>query len=448
MAPFSPVPTPVPTHAAAAGHNRGVHLPSSRRAGLLLALVLLPLGLAALVGMLLTWPDGEPVTTGSVTAGPVEYPGARVVGSERQTCEATAEDRQADGTIPDEVTCLRVTARVTDGPEAGREVQVWATAGITAADVPAGTSVVLERYPASDEDAETWAWHDFSRSFPLLTLALVFAALTVLVAGMRGLRALLGLAVAFTVIGAYVLPALLGGADAIVVALCASTVIMVVVLYLAHGFSARTSTALLGTLVGLGLTAGLGVLAADAARLSGVTSEDSYRLAGLLGEQGATSLRGLFLCGLVLAGLGVLNDVTITQASAVWELRASAPATSRLDLFRRGMRIGRDHIASTVYTIAFAYTGAALPVLLLVQLYELPLGMTLTSGEFAEEIVRTLVGSIGLVLAIPLTTALAVLVVTAPGVTPARHRHAEESHGHAHGHTHASASTDTDLRHG
>lgn len=415
-------------------HNQAVRSLSSRRAGLLLALVLVPLGLAALVGMVLTWPHGTPAASEAITAGPIDYPGARVVGSDRQTCEATAEDRQADGTIPDEVTCLQVTAKVTDGSEAGREVKVWATAGITSADVPAGTSIVLEHYPASDGDPETWAWHDFSRSTPLLTLALVFAALTVVVAGMRGLRALLGLAVAFTVIGAYVLPALLGGANAMVVALCAATVIMVVVLYLAHGFSARTSTALLGTLVGLVLTAGLGVLAADAARLSGVTSEDSYRLAGLLGDQGATSLRGLFLCGLVLAGLGVLNDVTITQASAVWELRASAPATPRGELFRRAMRIGRDHIASTVYTIAFAYTGAALPVLLLVQIYQLPLGMTLTSGEFAEEIVRTLVGSIGLVLAIPLTTALAVLVVTAPGVTAARHRHAEASHSHSHSH--------------
>jgi uncharacterized membrane protein len=110
----------------------------------------------------------------------------------------------------------------------------------------------------------------------------------------------------------------------------------------------------------------------------------------------------------------VLNDVTITQASAVWELRAVSPGASRRELFAGGMRIGRDHIASTVYTIAFAYTGAALPVLLLLEIYQLPLGPTLTSGEFAEELVRTMVGSIGLVLAIPLTTAIAAALTPAP----------------------------------
>jgi uncharacterized membrane protein len=216
----------------------------------------------------------------------------------------------------------------------------------------------------------------------------------------------------------------------VVVALSASTLIMTVVLYLAHGLSLRTSTALLGTLTGLALTTGLGVLGAEWAHLSGVTSEDSYRLSQLLGESGATSLRGLFLCGLVLAGLGVLNDVTITQASAVWELRALSPQAGWRELFDGGMRIGRDHIASTVYTIAFAYTGAALPVLLLLQIYQLPLLPTLTGGEFAEEIVRTFVGSIGLVLAIPLTTAIATLVVTRTRVPGHAATH---PHSHAHG---------------
>jgi uncharacterized membrane protein len=137
----------------------------------------------------------------------------------------------------------------------------------------------------------------------------------------------------------------------------------------------------------------------------------------------------------------VLNDVTITQASAVWELRAVSPGASRRELFAGGMRIGRDHIASTVYTIAFAYTGAALPVLLLLEIYQLPLGPTLTSGEFAEELVRTMVGSIGLVLAIPLTTAIAALVVTRAGAgASARHRD-PSADGHAvhGGHGHAAA---------
>ncbi len=139
-----------------------------------------------------------------------------------------------------------------------------------------------------------------------------------------------------------------------------------------------------------------------------MTSEDSQHLTQVTS---LPDLSGLFLCGIIVAGLGVLNDVTITQSSAVWELRQLAPQLGFRDLFSSGMRIGRDHLASTVYTIAFAYAGAALPTLLLITLYDRPLLQVLTSAEIAEELVRTLVASIGLILAIPLTTAVAALLV-------------------------------------
>jgi uncharacterized membrane protein len=394
-----------------------------------IAALLLPLVLAAAVGTALTWPHGEASTARTVEAVALDYPTATVTGTSQEECAGTVEDRTTDGTIPETVDCLRVQATVTSGDERGREISVWATASTTPADVPAGTRILVEHYPASGGDPEVWAWHDYDRTLPLVTLAVAFALAIVLVARTRGLRALIGLVIAFAVIGVYVLPALLRGENAVVVALSASTLIMAVVLYLAHGLSLRTSTALLGTLAGLAVTAGLGVLASSWARLSGVSSEDSYRLSQLLGESGTASLRGLFLCGLVLAGLGVLNDVTITQASAVWELRAASPTAGRRELFAGGMRIGRDHIASTVYTIAFAYTGAALPVLLLLEIYQLPLGPTLTSGEFAEEIVRTMVSSIGLVLAIPITTAIAAVVATRAGTTHPRHT---DTPAHAH----------------
>ncbi|MFF1528572.1 YibE/F family protein [Cellulomonas sp. NPDC058312] len=408
-------------------------MPSSAavRTRRVIAALLLPLVLAAAVGAALTWPHGEATTARTVEAVALDYPTATVTGTSQEECAGTVEDRTTDGTIPETVDCLRVQATVTSGDERGREISVWATASTTPADVPAGTRILVEHYPASGGDPEVWAWHDYDRTLPLVTLAVAFALAIVLVARTRGLRALIGLVIAFAVIGVYVLPALLRGENAVVVALSASTLIMAVVLYLAHGLSLRTSTALLGTLAGLAVTAGLGVLASSWARLSGVSSEDSYRLSQLLGESGTASLRGLFLCGLVLAGLGVLNDVTITQASAVWELRAASPTAGRRELFAGGMRIGRDHIASTVYTIAFAYTGAALPVLLLLEIYQLPLGPTLTSGEFAEEIVRTMVSSIGLVLAIPITTAIAAVVATRAGTTHPRHTDTP-AHAHAH----------------
>jgi uncharacterized membrane protein len=209
-------------------------------------------------------------------------------------------------------------------------------------------------------------------------------------------------------------------------------VIMFITLYLAHGFSRRTTTALLGTFAGLAVTAALGALVARTAHLTGIATEEGYRLAMFTGQLDGDALRGLFLCGVVLAGLGVLNDVTITQASAVWELRAADTGAGRRTLFTQGMRIGRDHIASTVYTIAFAYAGAALPILMLLMVYELPLLQTISTGEFAEEIARTLVGSIGLVLAIPLTTAIAAAVVMTEPAAAVRRRVLGRG-AHAHG---------------
>jgi uncharacterized membrane protein len=250
---------------------------------------------------------------------------------------------------------------------------------------------------------------------------------------MRGLRSLVGLAFATAVIALFVLPALLQGRDPLMVGLVGSSAIMFVVLYLAHGLSRRTTTALLGTFAGLGVTAVLGVIAAQAAHLTGISVEQNYRLAQLTGHLDGDGLKGLFLAGVVIAGLGVLNDVTITQASAVWELREADPASTVRSLFRKGMRIGRDHIASTVYTIAFAYAGAALPILLLVQVYRLPIFQTISGGEFAEEIARTVVGSIGLVLAIPLTTIIAALVVCAQPAARHAHRPASTHHSHGYG---------------
>lgn len=404
-----------------------------RTSAVLVALVV-PLVLATVAGLVLLRPTGGVHDSGVVDLG-ADYPTAVVVSLDDTSCAGENEDRLPDGSIPEAVPCLLVTARVTAGAGVGDQVQVWAPAGVAADQAPVGTRLILQHFPATPTDDELFTWYDFSRSVPLGVLAAAFALVVVLVAGLRGLRALIGLALAFGVIGTWMLPALLDGRDPLTVGLVGSAAIMVVVLYLAHGLSRRTTTALLGTMAGLAVTAALGAVAARAAHLTGVATEDAYRLAQLTGQLDGTALRGLFLCGVVLAGLGVLNDVTITQASAVWELRESDPGADRRSLFRRGMRIGRDHIASTVYTIAFAYAGAALPVLLLLEVYRLPLLQTISSGAFAEEITRTLVGSIGLVLAIPLTTAIAALVVSASPPAPrARHSSAPAGHGHAHGH--------------
>ena len=203
-------------------------------------------------------------------------------------------------------------------------------------------------------------------------------------------------------------PALVSGSNPLLIGLIGSSAIMFVVLYAAHGFSARTSTALVGTLFGLVTAALLGWVATNWAHLTGVTAEDDYVLAAAAPD---LSLTSVVLVGIIVAGLGVLNDVTITQASAVWELADDDPDQKRL--FSKAMRIGRDHIASTVYTIAFATAGASLPVLLLIAIYNRPLFQVLQTEQFAAELIRTMVGSIGLILAVPLTTAIGVAVVRA-----------------------------------
>lgn len=249
---------------------------------------------------------------------------------------------------------------------------------------------------------------DFVRGPPLALLALVFGVLVIAVARWRGFGALVGLGISLGVIGVFMLPALLDGQPALPVALVTASAIMFVVLPLAHGFTLRTSTALVGTLLGLLATGFLAAWASGAAHLTGLSGE--YAL-DLISYAPQARMSSILLCGMVIAGLGVLNDVTITQASAVWELHAGTPDASWKDLFGRGMRIGRDHIASTVYTIVFAYVGATLPLVLLVSMSDRGMLDALTSGELAEEVARTLVGSIGLVLAIPFTTAVAAWVV-------------------------------------
>ena len=207
------------------------------------------------------------------------------------------------------------------------------------------------------------------------------------------------------VLGGFAIPALLTGEPAVPVALVAAAVIMYVVLYTTHGLSLRTSAALAGTLTGMVLTAGIGWWAVGSAHLTGVVDDGGRILSTFAGD---ISLQDLLVAAVIIAGLGVLNDVTITQASAVWELRGASPTMTRARLFTSAMRIGRDHIASTIYTIVFAYAGTALTLLLAVSLYDRSWLDLLGTEEIAEELVRSFASSIGLVLAVPATTAIAV----------------------------------------
>ncbi|BDH55407.1 YibE/F family protein [Tsukamurella sp. PLM1] len=252
-----------------------------------------------------------------------------------------------------------------------------------------------------------YAFYDYARGMSLWVWGLVFAAVVIAVAQWRGLRALLGLALSGVVIVLFALPSILDGNSAVWVALVASAVILYVVLYLAHGVSLRTSAALLGTLCSLAVCGVLAWLATITTQVTGLSSEDATNLQAYAST---VSTSGVLLAGFVIGALGVLNDVTITQASATFELAKLSPKSSRRRTFLSAMRVGRDHIASTVYTLVFAYVGTALPLLLLFSIAGRPLGQVLTSDSVAIELVRAFVGGIGLALSVPLTTAIATLL--------------------------------------
>ncbi len=386
-----------------AGHTPGAPL---RRALTYTVLAVTILHLAALAAL---WPRGPaPAAAGSArVASEVTYSGGEVVTTDSTTCPGTTDTRLPDGSIPATTTCDYATVRLDSGAEAGISVTVAIPPGFVRAGLAPGDDVRIARYPAAQGQPATYAFEDFTRERPLGLLGVVLVLLVVVVARIKGLMALLGLGLGFATIGAFLLPALHRGQNATLVSAVGAGAIMIVVLYASHGISTKTTTALFGTLAGIWTTAGLATWVTSAAHLNGLGSEENAVLSRLTT---GGSLSSLVLAGIVLAGLGVLNDVTITQASAVWELRRHAPHLNVRALFTAGMRIGRDHLASTIYTIAFAYAGVALPTLLLVSLYGTPTRQLLNGSQLAEEVARTLTASIGLVLAIPLTTLIAAVL--------------------------------------
>jgi len=272
-----------------------------------------------------------------------------------------------------------------------------------------GDEIVLSYSGGNADDPGSYSVVDFQRGGSLWWLAGLFAAAVLVLGRWRGLAALVALALSFGVLILFVLPAILQGHNPLAVAVVGACLIMFVVLYLTHGPSARTSTAVLGTLASLALIAALSYGFSAAARLTGLDEQTS----ALIQTLGANvDARGLLLAGVVIGALGVLDDVTVTQTSAVWELRRANPELEARALFSAAMRIGRDHVSSAVNTLVLAYAGASLPLLLLFTLSDVPLGSLLTQEAVAVEIVRTLVGSIGLVASVPITTALAAAVAS------------------------------------
>jgi uncharacterized membrane protein len=388
--------------------------------------LLAAIGVAVLIGAVLLWPSrqkvdiplpfqnatGGAVTTvaGHVVSSGIGYCGSPSVGKvlTAQPVPATPDGGQSGGAQSGGAHCSQDLIALDSGPNAGANTLLEFSGGPGQPKLAVGEHVRIIRQ-VDQQGATSYVFYDYERTWPLIGLAAAFAVVIVAVARWRGLLALVGLIVAFLVLTVFMLPALRDGAPAIPVALVASAAILYVVIYLAHGVNLRTSAALLGTLTSLLLAALLSWAAIALAHLTGLSEEQNSEVAAYLGH---VSITGLLLAGFIIGSLGVLNDVTVTQASTVFELASASPGISRSAIFVGAMRVGRDHIASTVYTLVLAYAGSSLPLLLLFSVANRSLGDVLTGESVAIEIARSAVGGIALALSVPLTTAIAAVLAT------------------------------------
>jgi len=366
--------------------------PVARHVRAALTLLGLLVVIGCVVGLVSTWPQ-DPKEAGE------GYAVVRV--------DATVTSLE---TCPGEGECLIAGAELVDGTEVA--VQVPAAGQIRAVEV--GQDVVLgydEDLPAGNQ----YSFLEADRSTPIIALIVIFAVAVLLLSGWRGAASLLSLGLTLLVVGVYVLPALRDEASPLLVALTTAGVVLLTTLYASYGITVRSTVTLVGTLLGLALAAALGVIFTDLGAFTGLSDETTRFLQTVVG---GVDTRGLLLAGLIIGALGVLDDVTVTQTATVWELAGADPRASRRSLFSAAMRVGRAHVSATVNTLTLAYVGASLPLLVFISAVGTSWADAIFSEGVATEIVRGLAGSLGIIAAVPLTTALACWAVPRPIPSP------------------------------
>lgn len=369
---------------------------------------------ATLVGLVALWPSGAIDDELPQGLRP-ETVTAEIVGVRAVECQ-----------VPETAGCLRIEAELTGGTDAGRTVTF--SAGGTAGEpqFEPGDDVRLARNApeAEAQGLDPYAFSDYERRSPMLWLLGAFAVIVVVFGRLRGALALTGLAASVAVITLFLIPSMLDGNPPLLVALTAASAVMFITLALAHGIGPKSLAAALGTAASLLLTAALAVLFVELANITGFSSEEVLLLQD---SADRVSVQGLVLAGMVIGALGVLDDVTVSQASTVLALRRADPGLRLRELYRAAIEVGRDHVAATVNTLVLAYVGASLPVLLVFGVGDTPVGDAINREAVSEQVIGTLVGSIGLIAAVPLTTAVAAVLATRMTRLP-------EPDAHAHHH--------------
>ncbi|WP_072937450.1 YibE/F family protein [Rhodococcus koreensis] len=408
-------------HGHGHGHSDGP-APMGPVAAKVVVGLLIAIGVAVLIGAVALWPGKPSVDVEqpfqSAQGGAVVTESGTVTMQNIGDCGSPSAGRVFTGApLPAPAgayECQRSIVDIESGPNTGTQTLLEIIPGPGQPDLRVGENIRLSRQTDVNGTTE-YSFEDYARGLPVTLIALAFAVVVIAVARWRGFRALVGIVVSFGVLVLFTLPALLDGQPAIPVALVSGAVILYAVLYLAHGVSLRTSSALLGTLASMALAAVLSYATIEMTRLTGLSEEQNTNVQTYIQH---VSITGLLLAGFIIGSLGVLNDVTITQAASAFELASLDPGASRRQIFGSAMRVGRDHIASTVYTLVLAYAGGALPLLLLFSVAGRSIQDVLLSDAVAIEIVRSAVGGIALALSVPLTTAIAVMLARPIGAGP------------------------------
>jgi uncharacterized membrane protein len=322
-----------------------------------------------------------------------------------QVIEVVSEERKNVPGTDVQSTYQTVRVEILDGEKKGRVITITDDY----LDLKEGDKVLVTHNIRAEDKAEFYTISDSYRLPTLILFTVIFVVLVIAVGGWQGIRGLLSLAGSLMLIMYVLIPGILHGYSPVLVSMVVSSIIIVLGSYITHGFNKTTSSAVIGMIITIVITGLLAFWSVHATHLTGFGSEEALYLN--LNSQGNIDIVGVLLSGIMIGLLGVLYDVAIGQAISVEELHKIAPHIPRRTIYLRALRMGREHIGALVNTLAIAYVGASLPLLLLFFMSETTSILTINREIFATEIIRTLIGSIGLVLAVPITTLLAVWIV-------------------------------------
>jgi uncharacterized membrane protein len=393
-----------------------------KRAGRSPIVTVMLIALAVLVvttiaALIVLWPTGTVKRPASIQT--IFTQGARVESAVQAPCSL---NRQG--------TCQTVTAKLSSGAEEGKTTTFEVSPIPGLGSLHEGDMIRVIKNPPAPPEADVklppYSFSDFDRRLPMLGLGIIFVALLLVTGRFHGARALVGLVASLLIVLKFVIPSILQGNSATGVALTGALAVLLITIPLSYGLGPKAISAWLGTAASLFLAVLLSLAFTHIAHLTGASSEEATLLSA---TESRISLQGLLLAGMVIGALGVLIDLTVSQASTVIALRRANPALGLRELFRGAVDVGHDHIAATVNTLVFAYAGASLPVLLIFSIGGTTFTDAVNSEAVAEEVVAALVGSIGLIASMPITTGLAALLALRMSD---KELAADGTHAHAH----------------